>query len=99
VDVQGCKEQIARVAALVEKYAGQGLTEQDTKNALIEPLLKVIGWPKDDLERVRAEYRHMAQSNPVDYALMSRGRPVLLVEAKALDAHIDEHKPCSPRAA
>ncbi len=92
MDVQGCKEQIARVAALVEKYAGQGLTEQDTKNALIEPLLKVIGWPKDDLERVRAEYRHMAQSNPVDYALMSRGRPVLLVEAKALDAHIDEHK-------
>ncbi len=92
MDVERSKVVVERVATLVEKYVGQGLTEQDTKNALIEPLLKVIGWPKDDLERVRAEYRHTAKSNPVDYALLSRGRPVLLVEAKALDAHVDEHK-------
>ncbi|MFH1467867.1 MAG: type I restriction enzyme HsdR N-terminal domain-containing protein [Pseudomonadota bacterium] len=92
MDAERSKAVVERVSALVEKYAGQGLTEQDTKNALIEPLLKVFGWPKDDLERVRAEYRHTAQSNPVDYALLSRGRPVLLVEAKALDAHVDEHK-------
>lgn len=92
MDAERSKAVVERVAALVDKYVGQGLTEQDTKNAMIEPLLKVIGWPKDDLERVRAEYRHTAKSNPVDYALLSRGRPVLLVEAKALDAHVDEHK-------
>ena len=92
MDAERCKVVVERVAASVAKYKGQGITEQDTKNALIEPLLTVIGWPKDDLERVRAEYRHTAQSNPVDYALLSRGRPVLLVEAKALDVQVDEHK-------
>ena len=92
MDAERCKAVLGRVRMLAAKYKGKGLTEQDTKNALIEPLLASFGWPKDDLERVRAEYRHTAKSNPVDYALLSRGRPVLLVEAKALDIQADEYK-------
>lgn len=92
MDLDRCKVVAERVRGLVAKYKGIGITEQDTKNALIEPVLAAFGWPKDDLERVRAEYRHTSKSNPVDYALLSRGRPVLLVEAKALDVPADEYK-------
>lgn len=92
MDLDRCKDVAERVHGLVARYKSHGLTEQDTKNALIEPVLAAFGWPKDDLERVRAEYRHTSKSNPVDYALLSRGRPVLLVEAKALDVPTDEHK-------
>jgi predicted type IV restriction endonuclease len=92
MNMDRCKVVLERVRGHVAKYKGMGLTEQDTKNALIEPMLASFGWPKDDLERVRAEYRHTSKSNPVDYALLSRGRPVLLVEAKALDVSADEYK-------
>ena len=83
---------VPRVAAVAERFAGKGISEQDTKNALIEPVLEALGWPKTDLERVRAEYRHTSQDNPVDYALFAAGRPVLFVEAKALDKSLDEHR-------
>lgn len=83
---------IERVSQLVERHRGRGITEQDTKNALIEPVLATLGWPKDDLDLVRAEYRHTSKYNPVDYALLSGGRPVMLVEAKALDVPINDHK-------
>lgn len=86
------KSALSRAAALVKKYRGKSLTEQDTKNAIIEPLLDTIGWKKNDLDLVRAEYRHTSKDNPVDYALFSKGRPVLFVEAKALDKSINDHK-------
>ncbi len=82
----------ARTHQIAQRYQGKGLTEQDTKNALIEPVLAALGWPKSDLERVRAEYRQTSKSNPVDYALLNNDRPVLFVEAKALDKSIEEHK-------
>ena len=90
MDKELCQGVAKRIREIAQKYQGTGLTEQDTKNALIEPLLAAFGWPKDDLERVRAEYRHTARSTPADYALMSQGRPVLLVEAKALDVATDD---------
>ena len=83
---------IERISQLVERHRGRGLTEQDTKNALIEPVMAALGWPKDDLDLVRSEYRHTSKYNPVDYALLSGGRPVMLVEAKALDVQINDHK-------
>lgn len=86
------EDQLHALRDVVAHYAGHALTEQDTKNAIIEPVLALFGWPKTDLSRVRAEYRHTSRDNPVDYALIHNGRPVLLVEAKALDKSIDEHK-------
>lgn len=92
VDVQNLEKTLAEVAELAAQYSGKGLTEQDTKNALIEPILAALGWAKTNLDQVRAEYRHTTKDNPVDYALFSKSHPVLFVEAKALDHSIDEHK-------
>lgn len=86
------RDELEALREIAVRYAGHSLTEQDTKNAIIEPILALFGWPKTDLSKVRAEYRHTSRDNPVDYALMHDGGPVLLVEAKALDKDIDDHK-------
>ena len=92
IELRGLKETLARIAELAERYAGKRITEQDTKHALIAPVLEGLGWSMTDLDVVRAEYRHVSKDNPVDYALFSKGHPVLFVEAKALDHSVDDHK-------
>lgn len=92
VDLRALKETLSKTAQLAERYAGKGITEQDTKHALIGPVLDALGWTMTDLDIVRAEYRHVSRDNPVDYALFSKGHPVLFVEAKALDVSVVDHK-------
>lgn len=92
MDSDALRLAIDKVGHLSNLYSKKGLTEQDTKNALIEPVLDALGWPKTDLDRVRSEYRHISNEDPVDYTLLSSGRPVMFVEAKALDVPIDDYK-------
>ena len=53
-----------------------------TRYALIDPLLREMGWDTSDPSAVIPEYR--SGSGRADYALMSAGRPVVMVEAKKL---------------
>lgn len=80
----------ARINRLAERRESIG--EQDTKAVLIDPLLLALGWELPDLDEVRREYRHKAQDNPVDYALLMLGQPRLFVEAKGLGSDLSEHK-------
>ena len=43
-DLRALTATLARVAALVARHGGKGLTEQDTKHALIAPVLEALGW-------------------------------------------------------
>jgi len=86
------KKALAKAASDIEKHTGKGLNEQDTKHALIAPILETLGWSMSNLDMVRAEYKCTSKDNPVDYALFSDRRPVLFIEAKALDVAIDDHK-------
>lgn len=95
MDPQQLSAPIARIAQVAARFRGRSLTEQDTRNALIEPVLAALGWAKEDLDRVRAEYRHTPKFNPVDYALFADARPVMFVEAKALDVSVEDHKAVS----
>lgn len=83
---------LSKATKIQGRFKGAGLTEQETKNALISPILNALGWDQSNLDMVRAEYRHTPGSNPADYALILEGRPVLLLEAKALDVQIDNVK-------
>lgn len=40
--------------------------EQNTKAALIDPLLTAMGWELQEIDEVRREYRRKPQDNPVD---------------------------------
>ena len=80
------KEVVARIA----RYRGSAFNEQDTKAALIKPVLEVLGWDTSDPELVRHEFKTNPRDNPVDYALMVRREPRLMVEAKALGESLDD---------
>jgi hypothetical protein len=77
-------EAIDAVRALIAQHQGKDLSEENTKTALINPILCALGWHVGNLDEVSQEYRRCPQDNPVDYALLLDGNPQLLVEAKAL---------------
>jgi hypothetical protein len=79
-----------RAAKFLAKSAG--INEQETKSALVTPMLRALGWDCEDPEEVRWEYRYTSQDNPIDYALFVGGRPRLFVEAKSLGRDLGDHK-------
>jgi len=82
---------IAIVRARITKFGGQTIGEENTKHALIEPVLRALGWDVEDLDEVRCEYKLKQADNPVDYALFVHGGLRLLVEAKALGENLTKY--------
>ena len=62
--------------------AALGASETLTRYALIDPLLRELGWDTSDPSAVIPEYT--SGSGRADYALMSAGKPAVMVEAKRL---------------
>ncbi len=64
--------------------------EQQTKNSLVEPYIKLLGFDPSDVHQVRVEYQTatVRAADRVDYALMDGSSPFVFVEAKSL-AHKD----------
>ena len=65
------------------------LNEQNTKGALIEPVLRALGWDTTDPACVDREYSGKRGEGSVDYALMVGGKPPVFVEAKALGEDLE----------
>ena len=57
-------------------------SEALTRYALIDPLLRALGWNTADPALVVPEYR--SGSGSADYALLGNGKPLMMVEAKKL---------------
>jgi hypothetical protein len=85
---------IARLRERINETRGRkpAIGEQNTKNALINPLLTALGWDLEDLDEISLEYRRKPQDNPVDYAIFLFRAPCLFVEAKALDADLSDRR-------
>jgi predicted type IV restriction endonuclease len=73
-------------------YNGRELNEQDTKTALINPILCALGWQVGDLEEVSQEFKLKPQDKPVDYAFFLVRTPKLFLEAKARGQNLDDRK-------
>lgn len=61
------------------------VSETDTRQGLINPLFRALGWDFGDFVSVKSEVRHKSFNEPVDYAFYSSkdpSRPILLLEAK-----------------
>ncbi len=80
---------LGTVRARIARFRAQAINEENTKHALIEPILKALGWDVEDLDEVRCEYKLERADNPVDYALFVRGNLRLFLEAKALGENLD----------
>jgi predicted type IV restriction endonuclease len=63
-------------------------SEMLTRYALIDPLLRELGWDTEDPNQVRPEYR--PGPGAADYALLSGGKPIIMVEAKKLDMPLQD---------
>ncbi len=62
--------------------------ETRTRQVLIDPMLHELGWDVGDPNSVELEYR--IGRDWADYVLMGSGRPIAVIEAKALGKPLDE---------
>ena len=75
---------------VIEKLRDRVETHQDklkqsealTRNALVDPLLRTLGWDTEDPALAMPEYR--LGSGFADYALLNGGNPAIVIEAKKL---------------
>jgi hypothetical protein len=93
-------EFIAKVAKHIDHVKKVGehcATEETTKQALILPLLDILGFSPYDPTKVKAEYASdfpgVKVGERVDYALFSNGVPVMFIEAKGYAANLTNHCP------
>lgn len=81
----------------VKKVGGHCSTEETTKQALILPLLDILGFNPYDPTKVLAEFAAdfpgVKVTERVDYALYCNGQPVMFIEAKAYAANLTNHAP------
>lgn len=76
----------------IRRHQERGINEENTKTALIHPVLRALGWDVGDLEEVQQEYRRRPKDKPVDYALFLLRTPCLFVEAKALGQNLSDRR-------
>lgn len=90
-------ERIRRHADHVTGVCVHCTTEETTKQALILPLLDILGFSPFDPTRVKAEYGAdfpgVKANERVDYALFCHGVPVMFIEAKAHGEKLSNHAP------
>lgn len=90
-------ERVRRHAEHVANAGTHCVTEETTKQALILPLLDILGFSPFDPLRVKAEYAAdfpgVKANERVDYALFSQGVPVMFIEAKAYAEKLSNHAP------
>jgi predicted type IV restriction endonuclease len=67
------------------------LKETPTRTIIIDPLLEAFGWEVRDPDEVQLEHPTV-DGKSVDYALKLNKKPVLPVEAKAMDDSLDDVK-------
>lgn len=66
-------------------------SETRTRQLLIDPMLRVLGWDIENPERVHLEYP--VSGGRVDYALRSSRQVVVVIEAKVLGKNLDNLGP------
>lgn len=95
--MQAFIERVRRHAEHVINVGTHCSTEETTKQALILPLLDILGFSPFDPTRVKAEYGADfpgAKANErVDYALFCHDVPVMFIEAKAYNEKLHNHAP------
>jgi hypothetical protein len=84
-------DEICAFSKKIPPLAEKILTEEGTKNALIMPFIKILGYDVFNPNEVNPEYiadiPHK-KGEKVDYALLKNGEPVILIECKSVTADL-----------
>jgi len=89
--MQRLTQAIESIRAKLDSLRRLSLKETPTRSIIIDPLLEALGWDIRNPNEVEQEYPTV-DGKSVDYALKINGKPMLLVEAKALDDPLNDVK-------
>jgi hypothetical protein len=84
-------ERIEGTRSKLDALHKHSLKETPTRTIVVDPVLEALGWDVRDPDEVQLEYPTV-DGKSVDYALKINRKPVLLVEAKALDDPLSDVK-------
>lgn len=88
-------EEIVALADRMQKVKGNLGTEEATKNALVMPFIRALGYdvfnPLEVVPEFTADIADR-KGEKVDYALMHEGKPIILIECKCCGAPLDNDK-------
>ena len=82
---------IEELQVLARKHRRAALKELPTRTIFIDRMLASLGWDVHDPAEVELEYTTV-DGRAVDYALKINAKPVIFLEAKALDDQLDDVK-------
>jgi hypothetical protein len=88
------KDEVKQFGLRTEKMIAQIQTEEATKNALIMPFIKLLGFDVFDPFEVNPEFIAdigIKKGEKVDYAIMKDGEPIIIIECKHHLEKLDPH--------
>lgn len=88
------KDEVKQFGLRTEKMIPQIQTEEATKNALIMPFIKLLGFDVFDPFEVNPEFIAdigIKKGEKVDYAIMRDGEPIIIIECKHHLEKLDPH--------
>ena len=88
------KDEVKQLGLRTEKMIPQIQTEEATKNALIMPFIKLLGYDVFDPFEVNPEFVAdigIKKGEKVDYAIMRDGEPIIIIECKHHLEKLDPH--------
>jgi predicted type IV restriction endonuclease len=87
-------EHIKALSVRVEKLQHSVATEEATKTSIIMPFFQILGYdifnPEEFIPEFVADVG-IKKGEKVDYAIMSDGQPVILIEAKSINEKLQKH--------
>jgi len=87
--MQSLLKVLEQIRQHIEVHGGRlSSNEMLTRYALIDPLLRTLGWDTEDPDQVEPEFS--VQKGRPDYALRHEGQPFILIEAKPLGSNLSE---------
>lgn len=88
------KDEVKQLGQRTSKLLSQIQTEEATKNALIMPFIKLLGFDVFDPFEVNPEFiadLGIKKGEKVDYAIMKDGEPIIIIECKHHLEKLDPH--------
>ena len=85
-------DEIKALAARIETLRDNIRTEEATKNALVMPMINILGYNVFDPTEVIPEFtadHGTKKGEKVDYAIMKEGNPIMLIECKPLGSELN----------
>ncbi len=88
------EEKIKSFIARIETMRDSVLTEEATKTSFIMPFFILLGYDVFDPMEFVPEFTadvEIKKGEKVDYAIMSNGEPVILIEAKSISGKLEKY--------